>query len=272
MRRAIKHLLSAGGVCRQYTRPEITTVKHEGYVMRDKIVKGSRIAALLAVATFVMTTVVTTVVTTAALTLFAATPAHAAFNDDLATLQQRWATARYQTNSGDERKTQLGKLVDEADSFTKKYSDKADGYIWAAVIRGSLAEAMNNMSALGVAKEAKANLEQAITLDPAAEESYAYGMLGLMYSRTPGWPVAFGDNKKAQEMLKKGFEISPNGMDINYFNAQYWFDKGEYKKAQSHIEKAVQATSPYSPAAALVAANRQREIQELRDHINAKLK
>lgn len=204
-------------------------------------------------------------------TLFAAAPAHAAFNEDLATLQQRWATARYQTQ-GDERKTQLGKLVDEADSFTKKYSDKADGYIWSAVIRGSLAEAMNNLSALSIVKEAKANLEQAIAVNPAAEESYAYGMLGLMYSRTPGWPVAFGDDKKAKQSLQKGIEISPNGMDINFFYATYLFDKGEYKKAQDHIEKAVKATSPYSPAAALVATNRQREIQELSDRINTKLK
>lgn len=204
-------------------------------------------------------------------TLFAAAPAHAAFNEDLATLQQRWATARYQTQ-GDERKTQLGKLVDEADSFTEKYSDKADGYIWSAVIRGSLAEAMNNLSALSIVKEAKANLEQAIAVNPAAEESYAYGMLGLMYSRTPGWPVAFGDDKKAKQSLQKGIEISPNGMDINFFYATYLFDKGEYKKAQDHIEKAVKATSPYSPAAALVATNRQREIQELSDRINTKLK
>lgn len=231
--------------------------------MRDRSVKGSSVAVLFAATLFAMKLL--------ALTLCVVTPAHAAFDDELATLQQHWATARYQT-TGDDRTTQLGKLVGEADSFTKKYSDKADGYIWSAVIRGSLAEAMHNMSALAVINEAKANLEQAIAVDPAAEESHAYGILGLMYARMPGWPVAFGDNKKAQEMLKKGLETSPNGMNVNYFNAQYWFDKGDYKKAQSHIEKALQAPSPYSPAAALVAANRQREMHELSERINAKLK
>lgn len=213
---------------------------------------------------FVATLIVTT-------STIAATSAHAAFNDELSALQQRWATARYQTN-GDERKSELQKLVGEADAFAKTYSDKADGYLWAAVVRGSLAEAINGMSALGIVKEAKVDLEKAIAIDPKAEDGYAFGVLGLMYSKVPGWPIAFGDDKKAKEMLQKGIDTSPNGMNINYFNAQYYFDKDDYKKALTFIDKAAQATSPYSPEASLAAVNRQREIRELNEKIKLKLK
>lgn len=203
--------------------------------------------------------------------LTAAAPAHAAFEDELHSLQQRWASARYEV-SGDERKKQLQKLVEEVDGFSKKYSDKAQSYLWSAVIRASLAEAINNLSALALAKEAKANLEKSIELDPTAEDSYAFGMLGAMYARTPGWPVAFGDNDKAREMLKKALELAPNGMNVNYFNAQYHFDNGDYKKALPFIEKAAQATPPYPPEQSLAVTNRQREIREMAEKIKAKVK
>lgn len=200
--------------------------------------------------------------------LFAAAPARAAFNDELSALQQHWASARYQV-SGDERKNQLKKLIDEADSFAKKYSDKPDGYLWAGVIRGSLAEAINGMGALSVVKESKTKLEKAIELDPKAEDSYAFGVLGLMYAKVPGWPIGFGDDKKAQELLKKGVEISPDGMNINYLYASYLFDKGDYKQAQTFIKKAEQATLPEPTD---IWGGRQKEIRELAEKIQKELK
>lgn len=200
--------------------------------------------------------------------LFVAAPTHAEFSDELSALQQHWATVRYQT-SGDERKSQLQKLIDEADSFSKKYSDKADGYLWAGVIRGSLAEAINGMGALSVVKESKTKLEKAIEMDPKVEDAYAYGVLGLMYAKVPGWPVGFGDDKKAKELLKKGIEISPNGMNINYLYASYLFDQGDYKQAQLHIKKAEQATPP---APVEIWSGRQKEIRELAEKIQKELK
>lgn len=200
--------------------------------------------------------------------LFAVAPAHAAFNDELSALQQRWATARYQA-SGDERKNQLQKLVADADDLKKKYSDKVDSYIWSGVVRGSLAEAINGIGALSIVKEAKVDLEKAIAMDPKAEDSYAYGALGLMYAKVPGWPIGFGDSKKAKEMLEKGVETSPEGMNVNYFYANYFFDKDDYKKAQIFIKKAEQATPP-SPAQ--IWAGRQKEILELSEKIQKALK
>lgn len=203
--------------------------------------------------------------------LIAAAPAHAAFNDELQALQQSWAVARYQTKIG-ARKAQLKKLVSEADAFIKKYPNKADGYLWAAVIRGSLAQAINGLSALGIVKEARKDLEKAIAIDPKAEDGYAYGVLGLMYSRVPGWPIAFGSDKKARETLKKGLALNPDGMNINYFYAQYLFDNDDYRKALTYARKAEQAVPPIPPARSLAVANREREIHDFIGRIEAKLK
>jgi tetratricopeptide (TPR) repeat protein len=204
----------------------------------------------------------------AALALLVTAHANAGFDEDLAALQQRWATIRYEMK-GDEQKQQLEKLIVEADQFAQKNADKADGYIWAAVVRGSLAEAVNGLSALSVVKEAKKDLEKALSIDPAAEDGYAYGVLGLLYSKVPS-VIAFGDKKKARELLQKGVEVSPNGMNINYFYAQFLFEQGEYKKALPYIERAAQAQPPRPPETSLAVSNRQREIRELADKIKAK--
>lgn len=197
--------------------------------------------------------------------LFIVQPALAAFDDELSSLQQRWAVARYQV-SGDERKKQLEKLIPEADAFAKQYSDKADGYLWAGVIRGSLAEAINGLSALGVVKEAKTQLEKSIAIDSKTEDSYALGVLGLLYAKVPGWPIAFGDKKKAEELLKKGVEQSPQGMNINYLYASYLAEQKEFKKAQAFIDKASSATPP-TPAD--MWSGRQQEIRALAEKIKS---
>ena len=204
------------------------------------------------------------------LALSATTVAKAAYEDDLHALQERWAVARYQA-SGDEQKKQLEKLVQDADALIASHGDRADSYIWAAVIRGSLAEMANDLSALGTVKQARGNLEKALALDPQAEDGYAYGVLGLMYSKVPGWPVAFGDKKKAKELLLKGIAIAPNGMNTNYFYAQFLFEQDEYRQARTYIDKALKASAPQAGQSAVVT-NRMREIRELSDKINARLK
>lgn len=206
----------------------------------------------------------------AGVTLLATNLVYAAYDEDLAALQQRWAKARYEMK-GDEQKKELEKLIPDVDQFAQKNGDKADGYIWAGVVRGSLAEAVNGMSALGVLKEAKTNLEKALSIDAAAEDGYAYGVLGLMYSKVPSI-IAFGDKKKAKALLLKGVEVSPKGMNTNYFLAQFLFEQGDYKEALPYIERAAEATPPSPPEQSLAVSHRQREIRELAEKIKAKQK
>lgn len=195
---------------------------------------------------------------------------NAGYDEDLAALQQSWAKARYEMK-GDEQQKALEQLIAEVDRFAQKNPDQADGYIWAGVVRGSLAESVNGLSALGIVKEGKANLEKALSIDPKAEDGYAYGVLGLMYSRVPSI-IAFGDKKKAKELLLKGVETSPDGMNTNYFLAQFLFEQGDYKQALPYAEHAAQATPPRPPEQSLAVSHRQREIGELIEKIKAKQK
>jgi tetratricopeptide (TPR) repeat protein len=194
--------------------------------------------------------------------------AFAAFQDDLRGIAQQWASARYES-SGDERKLKLGEVIKSADEFALKYPDRADSHLWAGVVRCSLAEIESKLTALGLVKECRAKLEQALAIDPAAEDGYAYGVLGTLYAKVPGWPLAFGDKKKADELLLKGVTVAPNGMNSNYFYAKFLYDQGDVEHAQQYIERAATASPPYPPEESLPVTIRQREIHELSEKIKA---
>ena len=41
----------------------------------------------------------------------------------------------------------------------------------------------------------------------------------------PGWPIGFGDKKKAEEYLKKALAANPDGIDPNFFYGDFLLDK-----------------------------------------------
>jgi len=98
----------------------------------------------------------------------------------------------------------------------------------------------------------------------------AYTSLGSLYYQVPGWPIGFGDDKKAQEYLKKALAVNPDGIDANYFYGDYLFRKGEYAEAARWLNKAMQA--PPRPGRKVADEGRRREIDELLDKIAAKRK
>ena len=57
----------------------------------------------------------------------------------------------------------------------------------------------------------------------------------------PGWPLGFGDDDTARTMLRKGLAIDPDGIDANYFYADFLVETGEPQKALAHLEKVMQA-------------------------------
>ena len=88
-------------------------------------------------------------------------------------------------------------------------------------------------------ERAKAVLEQAYAKDPAALDAGAPTSLGVLYSRVPGWPIGFGDNDKARELLAQAVSLAPNGMDANYFYADFLMAQHEYAAAYKILKHAL---------------------------------
>ena len=201
--------------------------------------------------------------------IFLTSAAHADLASELTQVQTSWATVNYELVD----KAQLNafeKLSEQAAEFAKTYDDQAQSHIWYGIVLSSYAGAKGGLGALGLAKDAKAQLEQAIEIDANALSGSAYTSLATLYSKVPGWPIGFGDDDKANKLFNQALAINPNGIDSNYLYAAFLYDEREYKKAKTHLLAAQQAPArPDRPKADLY---RQQEITQLLAKVEKKLK
>lgn len=181
-------------------------------------------------------------------------------------LQQRWAVANYEMR-GKPRITALQTLTQEAERLTAAHPDSAAAWIWSGIIRSTMAGAEGGLHALTAARTARADLERALALDPAALDGSAYTSLGALYYKVPGWPVGFGDKDKAEALLKRALEVNPEGIDANYFYGDFLLEQGHRRKAREYLLRAQQA--PPRPGRPLADGGRRREIAKLLERADA---
>jgi tetratricopeptide (TPR) repeat protein len=151
--------------------------------------------------------------------LFAASfvPAvQASVEDDVRALQTEWAQIKYVAPASEQEKS-FEKLTQAAAAVRDRYPTRAEPAIWYGIIAGSYAGAKGGLGALSIVKEAKKAFEDALAIDRNALDGSAYTSLGSLYYMVPGWPVGFGDDKKALEMLEAGLAVNPSGIDATYF-------------------------------------------------------
>ncbi|WP_419341646.1 hypothetical protein ACM1PE_27755 [Achromobacter sp. PD1] len=175
-------------------------------------------------------------------------------------LQKEWAEIQYQTPEA-KRETGFEALAQKAHAVTAKYNNRAEPHIWEGIILSSWAGAKGGLGALGIAKQAKAEYETAIQIDSNALSGSALNSLGVLYYKVPGWPVGFGDNKKAEALLQQALAINPDGIDPNYLYADYLVYRNRNAEAAPYLEKALRA--PARPGRELADRGRRQEAEAL---------
>lgn len=198
------------------------------------------------------------IITVAAL-LVTSLPAVAGMDEDVLSIQQRWAQVNYATEK-DAQDDAFKALTDNARLLVEKNPGKAEPLVWLAIIMSSDAGATGGLGALGKVKEARNLLEQAEQIDPEALNGSIYTSLGSLYYQVPRWPIGFGDKAKAEQYLLKALSTNPAGIDPNYFYGDYLLDRGKPAEAVQYLKKA-QAAAP-RPNRPLADQGRQREIAE----------
>ena len=183
-------------------------------------------------------------------------------------LQQRWAQINYQLPEA-QREQAFEALAKEAEQSVRARPDAAELLTWQGIILSTYAGAHGGLGALGLAKQARSSFEQAIALDPQALEGSAYTSLGTLYSQVPGWPVGFGDDEEAERLLTRALQINPNGIDPNYFYADYLLRNDRPEEALRALQKAQAA--PDRPGRELADLGRRGEIAVLLEKVRAEL-
>ena len=135
-------------------------------------------------------------------------------------VRDRWAQVNYQVPKA-QRESAFEDLLHQAEKVRQANPRDASALIWEGIVLSSLAGEKGGMGALGLVKRARADFEAAIKLDANALDGAAYTSLGALYYQVPGWPIGFGDDDMARTLLRKGLAVDPEGIDANYFYADF---------------------------------------------------
>lgn len=184
-----------------------------------------------------------------------------AMDADLHAIELQWEHIKFDEDGSPNQFDHIDALAKSAAGLVAKYPGRVEPVIWEGIVTSEEAGMAGTLSAMGYAKSAKAILEQAYAKDPAALDAGAPTSLGVLYYRVPGWPLGFGDNDKARELLAQAVSLAPNGMDANYFYADFLISQHEYAKAYKVLRHAL--SLPPQQNRPLWDKNRRAVIREL---------
>jgi tetratricopeptide (TPR) repeat protein len=182
--------------------------------------------------------------------------------DSIADLQHGWAHVYYQVPK-DQKEAEFKSLAAKAHQITLANPGRVEPMVWEGIVLSSYAKFASALSALDKAKSARDLLVSAEKIQPDALNGSIYTSLGSLYYKVPGWPIGFGDKKKAREYLERAVKHNPDGIDPNYFMGDFLMEQGEYGKAREYLEKALAA--PARPGREDADQGRRAEVQQALD-------
>ena len=151
-------------------------------------------------------------------------------------LALNWEHLKFEVTDKNVQEKQMAALADRAGSIVQQFPGRPEAAIWQAIIiseQASMAsENGSPFKALGFAKHAREILEPIAKQYPAVLDAGAPTSLGVLYSRVPGFPIAFGDKAKARALLQEAIKYAPDGLDANYFYGDFLYNEHEYPTAE----------------------------------------
>lgn len=191
--------------------------------------------------------------------------AHAATPEELIKpVQDRWAQIKYQLPEKQQADA-YHELSAQSRKLVEANTGVAEVLVWAGIVVSSEAGARGGLGALGMAKEAKALLDEALKINDKALSGSAYTSLATLYAKVPGWPIGFGDKAKAEDYFKKALAINAAGIDPNFFYAEYLMDRDRHAEARPYLETALKAAP--RPGREVADSGRRQEVQALLDKL-----
>jgi hypothetical protein len=145
----------------------------------------------------------------------AATAAADSLDDELEALVGDYDTVRFDTSNDEARSKALTTLIQRAASLAKQHPSRGEPLAWKGIVEADLSARERS---LGQAKNARKTLEASLAILPNSSAPDAYSTLGAMYANMPGFPLAFGDKKKARVHFQQCLTLDAKhvGCNINY--------------------------------------------------------
>lgn len=171
-------------------------------------------------------------------------------SSEVAQFGERYAEIHSTWDDDRGREAPLEELLRSAESYKAANPDSASAWIVLARVRFGYANTQGIVNGMRLMKEVRNELEQSIELDAQAEQGFGQALLGFLYVGMPPWPIGFRNKDKGADYLAGAYLLNPDGMEINYYYAQYYGSEKRYTQALLHTDQARQAAygNAVSPA------------------------
>ena len=192
--------------------------------------------------------------------LLAVTP-----DEVIRSVQDQWAEIKYRV-AEKQQADRYEQLAQKSRQLVDANQGMAEVLVWDGIVLSSEAGARGGLGALSLAKDAKQRFEEALKINDKALQGSAYTSLATLYAKVPGWPIGFGDKEKAETYFKRSLAINPDGIDPNFFYAEYLAERDRNAEARQYLEKALKAAP--RPGRELADKGRREEIRVLLERLN----
>ncbi|MBM4206554.1 MAG: hypothetical protein FJ190_00615 [Gammaproteobacteria bacterium] len=155
-------------------------------------------------------------------------------------IESEWASIYY-TLPKAKQQAAYEALLNQTAKLSDENPQSSELLFWQAILLASNAELQDGFTALKAIHKARDLLQKSISINPQTANGSAYVTLGTLYYMVPKWPIAFGDDEKAEEMFQSALKINPTGIDTNYFYGDFLLAANSQQEAQQYFEKAIDA-------------------------------
>ena len=162
----------------------------------------------------------------------------APLEDTINTFESAWAAIYYRQDNTAKVRDYDQLLLTIKNSYAD-YPHQPELIFFEALVTASRAEYIDRLAALDSIAYVRTILSQIITIKPTTMAGSAYVVLATLYHQAPAWPIAFGDDKKAEEFFKTALIINPNSLDGNYYYGQFLVAKNALKEAEFYFKQAL---------------------------------
>ena len=142
------------------------------------------------------------------------------------------------------KKEKLKRLYKKVTKLANDHPDRAEPKIVQACILLTIAEVDDAFSALNLVHQARDLLLAANSINPHARNSSGVYTLGILYYKVPGWPIGFGDDNKAEQMLLSSLSRTPKSIGGNYYYGEFLIQQDRADEAEIYLKRAAQANLP----------------------------
>jgi tetratricopeptide (TPR) repeat protein len=166
------------------------------------------------------------------------------FDVPILMIAQGWDEVRHKIRDEPSQIAALGALAADVNILAQRYPSDRRIRVWQGIVLAGQADVSNWADALRFAEQARRLLLAAEhdCLDQTTAVQLEIA-LGAIYDKAPGFPISFGDSTEAERHFRSAIAGDPDGLESNYYYADFLVRRHRYGEAKAMLQRALQAAS-----------------------------